>query len=42
MGLPPWFPKKENLKNIKRAINKTQPASVKVMIWNSGNKKKQI
>jgi 23S rRNA (adenine1618-N6)-methyltransferase len=41
-----WFTslvsQKENLKNIKRAINKTQPAAVKVIDMEQGNKKSRF
>lgn len=41
-----WFTslvsQKENLKNIKRAINKTQPVAVKVIAMEQGNKKSRF
>ncbi|MCK0137153.1 23S rRNA (adenine(1618)-N(6))-methyltransferase RlmF [Arenibacter sp. S6351L] len=41
-----WFTslvsQKENLKNIKRAINKTQPTAVKVIAMEQGNKKSRF
>lgn len=41
-----WFTalvsKKENLKNIKRAINKTLPSEVKVINMNQGNKQSRF
>ena len=41
-----WFSslvsQKENLKNIKRAINKTDPAEVKVIEMEQGNKKSRF